>query len=91
MNAYYQTVNRLAHLLFLRKQGVDAWLASVYFVGDWHRRTSEPDWRDASRRLVEETGLSPDAPHSASVRLDAKPLTALALPAAVRRRGVASQ
>lgn len=31
---FYQLANRIAHLHFLRCQGVDAWLALVNFVGD---------------------------------------------------------
>jgi hypothetical protein len=31
---YYQYANRLAHLTFLREQGVKAWLVFVYFYGD---------------------------------------------------------
>lgn len=31
---FYQLANRLAHLQFLRKQGVEAWLVLVGFVGD---------------------------------------------------------
>lgn len=34
MTRYYQYANRLAHLHFLRKHGVDAQLVFVYFVGD---------------------------------------------------------
>lgn len=32
--AFYQLANRLAHLRFLRSQGVPAWLVLVNFVGD---------------------------------------------------------
>lgn len=32
--SYYQYANRLAHLHFLRENGVDAYLVFVYFVGD---------------------------------------------------------
>lgn len=34
LNGYYQYANRLAHLYFLQKQGVDARLVFLYFVGD---------------------------------------------------------
>ena len=34
MTGYYQYANRLAHLQFLRAQGVDATLVFVYFTGD---------------------------------------------------------
>jgi len=32
---YYQMANRLAYLWFMRDQGIDAWLLSVYFTGDY--------------------------------------------------------
>ncbi|GGH27705.1 hypothetical protein [Paenibacillus segetis] len=31
---YYQYTNRLAHLYFLREQGIDAYLINLYFIGD---------------------------------------------------------
>ncbi len=31
---YYQYANRLAHMTFLREQGVKAWLVFLYFYGD---------------------------------------------------------
>lgn len=33
-DVFYQLANRLAHLEFLRRQGVEAWLVLVNFVGD---------------------------------------------------------
>jgi hypothetical protein len=46
---YYQYANRLAHLWFLRKHGVQARLAFVYFVGDVEMRgpKTRAEWRVA--------------------------------------------
>jgi len=34
IDVFYQLANRLAHLYFLRRNGIDAWLVLVNFVGD---------------------------------------------------------
>ena len=47
--AFYQLANRLAHLYFLRKHGVKAWLVLVNFVGDedMNGPKSEAEWNAA--------------------------------------------
>jgi hypothetical protein len=55
MGSCYQFANRLAHLHFLRQQGVPAWLVNVCFIGDWHRRTTRGEWQAAlpnTRRML---------------------------------------
>lgn len=42
-DAFYQLANRIAHLWFLREQGVDAWLALVDFLGDAEMRGPETE------------------------------------------------
>jgi hypothetical protein len=46
---FYQMANRLAHLYFLRKQGSDAWLVLINFVGDKEMSgpTSPAEWKAA--------------------------------------------
>ncbi|WP_310601092.1 hypothetical protein [Desulfobulbus sp.] len=34
LHGYYQYANRIAHLHFLRKHQVEAWLVFLYFLGD---------------------------------------------------------
>lgn len=41
LDGYYQYANRIAHLYFLRKHQVEAWLVFLYFLGD--KDTSGPD------------------------------------------------
>jgi hypothetical protein len=47
INGYYQYANRLAHLHFLQKHGVDARLVFLYFMGDGEMNgpRSEAEWR----------------------------------------------
>jgi len=47
--AFYQLANRLAHLYFLRRHGIKAWLVLVNFVGDDEMRgpRSEREWSAA--------------------------------------------
>lgn len=81
LEAYYQAANRIAHLMFLRDCGVDAWLANVYFVDDWHRPTAETEWLDAIRAgkaAMEVEGRH--IAHVADVIVAAKKLTPLSLP-----------
>lgn len=54
---FYQFANRLAHLLWLRRMGVDAWLVHLLFTGDPHGPTSEAEWRGAVEQMHEELGL----------------------------------
>jgi hypothetical protein len=46
---FYQMANRLAHLYFLRKQGLNAWLVLINFVGDKEMfgPTSPAEWKAA--------------------------------------------
>lgn len=77
----YQYINRLAHLFFLRDQGVDAWLAHIYFAGDWHKPTSAETWRASIDALRRRMGLPVAAiRRAADVILPAKKLLALSLP-----------
>ncbi len=47
LNGYYQYANRLAHLSFLRRNNVDAWLVFLYFTGDQDIKgpASEAEWK----------------------------------------------
>jgi hypothetical protein len=47
--AFYQLANRLAHLYFLRKHGLKAWLVLINFVGDddMSGPRSEREWNAA--------------------------------------------
>jgi hypothetical protein len=47
ISGYYQYANRLAHLHFLQKHGVDARLVFLYFVGDGEMNgpASEAEWK----------------------------------------------
>jgi hypothetical protein len=48
-SVFYQLANRIAHLYFLRKHGIKAWLVLVNFIGDSEMSgpTSEAEWRAA--------------------------------------------
>jgi hypothetical protein len=52
----YQLANRLAHLMYLRDQGIEAWLLCVYFLGDYfngerrHFPATEHEWKPLIRR-----------------------------------------
>ena len=48
-NGFYQYVNRLAHLYFLRQVcGLDIYLVFLYFIGDFtHLPTSREQWEGA--------------------------------------------
>ncbi|HEY8536298.1 MAG TPA: hypothetical protein VIL25_07605, partial [Vicinamibacterales bacterium] len=77
----YQYINRLAHLFFLRDQGVDAWLVHLYFAGDWDKPTSEDAWRRAIETLRHRMGLpAASIRRAADIVLPAKKLLALSLP-----------
>jgi hypothetical protein len=68
----YQSVNRLAHLYFLREVAkVDAWLVNVYFLDDrGYKPTSRDEWRCALVKLKEELGIA-NVPYSGDVFLQA--------------------
>jgi hypothetical protein len=50
---FYQLTNRLAHLYFLRKHGLEAWLILVNFIGDNEMRgPSSPQEWEAAYKIV---------------------------------------
>jgi len=53
----YQTANRLAHLYFLRRARIDAWLVNLLIVGDPRSPTTRPTWDRALRSVDMELGL----------------------------------
>jgi len=60
---HYQTANRLAHVCWLRDQGVEAWFAHLFFLDDdthtqGGRATSFLTWQDEWRKVEEEMGLA---------------------------------
>ena len=61
---YYQYVNRLAHLHFMRRHlGLNAWLVNAYFCGDPYRPTTEGQWRDFLRQVKTDLNLPQSSPH----------------------------
>jgi len=60
---YYQYANRLAHVHFLRQNGVDAYFASVYFLNDVEMNGPKTvdEWRDALSSLHRYLGIKEDA------------------------------
>jgi hypothetical protein len=60
----YQYANRLAHVDFLRRNGVDARIVNVCFAGDpnLRRRTSIEQWRKSCADLKKEIGFEAKAP-----------------------------
>ncbi len=58
MGSLYQSANRLAHLHFLRRQGVDAWLLHVCFLNDeTHVPVDEDAWRLALEEAHKQLGV----------------------------------
>lgn len=60
IDTYYQYANRLAHLVWLRSQGIEAWLVNLLFVGDsthGHPTTRE-QWETAIATVDEAMGLA---------------------------------
>jgi hypothetical protein len=53
----YQTANRLAHLYFLRRSRIDAWLVNVLIVGDRRSPTTRPAWNRALPSVDLDLGL----------------------------------
>jgi len=54
----YQTANRLAHLCWLREQGVEAWFVHLLFLDDRsYTPASRADWGDGLRRMEQDFGL----------------------------------
>lgn len=68
--SYYQLANRLAHVVWLREQGIAAWLVHLLFVADRHRSTSREEWTEALARVQSELGV-PDSSVSVEVPLPA--------------------
>jgi hypothetical protein len=66
INGYYQYANRLAHLHFLQKHGVDARLVFLYFTGDGEMNgpRSEVEWRPHIEAAHAHLGISKH-PHGA--------------------------
>jgi len=60
---YYQYANRLAHVHFLRQNGVDAYFVSVYFLNDAEMNGPKTidEWRGALRSLHRYLDLEEDA------------------------------
>ncbi len=52
-SVFYQLANRIAHLYFLRKHGIKAWLVLVNFIGDGEMSgpSSEAEW-EAAYKIV---------------------------------------
>ena len=72
---YYQYANRLAHLHFLRRAGVNAWLVFLYFINDAEMRgpNSEEAWNDHLELVHRQLGLPDTAaiPGVVNVFIDA--------------------
>lgn len=59
MFGYYQLANRLAHMVWLRRQGVPAWLVFLLFTDDvGHVATSEEEWRSSIADVESALGVS---------------------------------
>ena len=60
---FYQLGNRLAHLYFLRNEGVDAWLVLVDFIGDVEMNgpMAPAEWDAAYAVAYHVMGLKPEA------------------------------
>lgn len=70
----YQQANRLAHLLFLRRLGVQAWLANVYFVDDeTHIPTSLSGWEEPLAASKRDLGLSGALEYTGDVFIESLP------------------
>lgn len=65
MGPLYQYANRLAHVSFLRKHGVSAYMVNVCFYDDPKpsRRTSEQEWQIAAAALKREMGFAGATPN----------------------------
>ena len=58
LNEYYQLANRLAHLVWLRDQGVSAWLVLACFADDKHHvATTSTDWESAIANAGDSLGV----------------------------------
>jgi hypothetical protein len=63
-DVFYQLANRIAHLCFLRKHGVRAWLVLINFVGDSERHgpTTEREWSAAYQIVWHVLGITKENP-----------------------------
>jgi hypothetical protein len=68
--SHYQLANRLAHVVWLREQGIAAWLVHLLFVDDPHRPTTREAWTRALAEVRSELGI-PDSSISVEVLLPA--------------------
>lgn len=59
LTGYYQYANRLAHLYFLRRLGVNAWLVFLYFTNDAEMQgpTSEAAWHAHLEEVYKQLGF----------------------------------
>jgi len=59
LSGYYQYANRLAHLHFLRRNGVSAWLGLVYFLNDHDMSGPQTSggWKQDLALVYEHLGL----------------------------------
>lgn len=78
LTGYYQYANRLAHLHFLRRAGVKAWLVFLYFTNDaeMHGPDSEETWHDHLKAVHGQLGLPAEAaiPGVINALIDAREL-----------------
>jgi hypothetical protein len=60
LSGYYQYANRLAHLHFLRRSGVSAWLGFVYFLNDQDMSGPQTStgWKQDLAVVYEHLGLA---------------------------------
>lgn len=59
MDGYYQQASRLAHMQFLRRYGIDAWMVFIYFTHDYTSQgghTAE-SWTPHARNVAKHLGL----------------------------------
>lgn len=78
MNGFYQYANRLAHLRFLREQGIEAHLVFLYFCGDSEMPAfprTQADWEDPLHIAYEHLGLARTPAGVTNVFVDVKDLT----------------
>jgi hypothetical protein len=72
INGYYQYANRLAHLHFLQKHGVDARLVFLYFTSDRQMKgpCSEAEWRPYIDAAHAHLGIPENTPGTVTIFQD---------------------
>lgn len=58
---YYQYANRIAHLYFLRKAHIEAWLVNIYFLNDQHfptRFKTKDGWLNPIKKIKSSLGIA---------------------------------